>query len=163
MIYVEIVRKWIEQWMNEKLLGINYNASLEAIPASSTEAYLWGMKYWLTFWELMRKCFYIVLPCLVRCHTRYNGLRKRSNGSHYWDGLLQLNRFLDSVKLCRNSPAESAQCKWIIEAPHTCVSKKRIDNWYANCEKSSTSVPPMMNWLQCLMRSARFIGGLADE
>lgn len=40
MIYVEVVRKWIKQRMDEILLRINYNASFEAISTPGTERYL---------------------------------------------------------------------------------------------------------------------------
>jgi hypothetical protein len=38
--YIEVVRKRIEQWMDEILFRIYNDASLEAIPAAGTERYL---------------------------------------------------------------------------------------------------------------------------
>ena len=40
MIYIKVVRKRIEQRMNEILVCMYNNASFEAIPAASTERYL---------------------------------------------------------------------------------------------------------------------------
>jgi hypothetical protein len=40
MIYIKVVRKRVEQRMDEILLRINNNAALKTIPAASPERYL---------------------------------------------------------------------------------------------------------------------------